>query len=43
MGFLPVTGIPLPLLSYGGSNLIATMLAFGIVQNIKYNLLNFKK
>lgn len=38
MGFFPVTGIPLPLLSYGGSSLIATMLAFGIVQNIKFNL-----
>ncbi|MDO8743386.1 MAG: rod shape-determining protein RodA [Candidatus Azambacteria bacterium] len=34
MGFLPVTGIPLPLLSYGGSNLVATLVAFGIVQNI---------
>ncbi|MCX6813718.1 MAG: rod shape-determining protein RodA [Candidatus Azambacteria bacterium] len=38
MGFFPVAGIPLPLLSYGGSNLIATLMAFGIVQNIKINL-----
>jgi len=37
MGFSPVAGIPLPLLSYGGSNLIATLIAFGIVQNIKIN------
>ena len=37
MGFFPVTGIPLPLLSYGGSNLIATLIAFGIIQNIKIN------
>src|SRR3989344_4551897 len=38
MGFVPVIGIPLPLLSYGGSSLVATLLAFGLVQNIKINL-----
>ncbi len=38
MGFFPVTGIPLPLLSYGGSNLITTLATFGIIQNIKINL-----
>lgn len=38
MGFFPIAGIPLPLLSYGGSNLLATLIAFGIVQNIKINL-----
>jgi len=38
MGFSPVIGIPLPLLSYGGSSLVTTLLAFGIVQNIKINL-----
>jgi len=38
MGFFPVAGISLPLLSYGGSNLFATLIAFGIVQNIKINL-----
>ena len=37
MGFFPVAGIPLPLLSYGGSNLVSTLLAFGIVQNIRIN------
>ena len=37
MGFFPVIGIPLPLLSYGGSNLIITLATFGIVQNIKIN------
>lgn len=35
MGIFPVIGIPLPLLSYGGSNLIITLATFGIVQNIK--------
>lgn len=34
IGFLPVTGIPLPLLSYGGSSLISILTAFGIIQNI---------
>lgn len=36
-GFFPVTGIPLPLLSYGGSNLIITFISLGIIQNIKIN------
>ncbi|PIE59462.1 MAG: rod shape-determining protein RodA [Desulfobulbus propionicus] len=35
MGFLPVVGIPLPLFSYGGSSLITTMTAVGILINIR--------
>jgi rod shape determining protein RodA len=35
VGLLPVTGIPIPLLSYGGSSLIATYLAVGLVVNVK--------
>jgi rod shape determining protein RodA len=34
MGLVPATGIPLPLLSYGGSSLITTMMALGLVQSI---------
>jgi len=34
IGILPVTGIPLPLLSYGGSSLITTMAALGLVQSV---------
>lgn len=34
MGILPVTGLPLPLLSYGGSNLVATVAMLGLVQSI---------
>lgn len=34
MGLVPATGIPLPLLSYGGSSLLTTMLALGLVQSI---------
>ena len=35
MGFLPVVGIPLPLFSYGGSSLLTTMLALGILMNVR--------
>jgi rod shape determining protein RodA len=31
---MPVTGVPLPLVSYGGSNLLTNLLAIGIVLNI---------
>ena len=34
LGMLPVVGIPLPLLSYGGSSLLATMLSLGLLLNI---------
>ena len=33
MGMIPVVGVPLPLLSYGGSNLIATLIGIGFVLN----------
>jgi rod shape determining protein RodA len=35
VGLMPVTGIPLPLLSYGGSSVIFTFLALGIVMNVR--------
>jgi rod shape determining protein RodA len=35
LGFLPVVGIPLPLVSYGGSSLLTTMLALGILMNVR--------
>lgn len=34
MGLLPVTGIPLPLVSYGGSNLLATFILLGLVESV---------
>lgn len=34
IGILPVTGIPLPLLSYGGSSLITTFLSLGLIQSV---------
>jgi rod shape determining protein RodA len=35
IGLLPIAGIPLPLLSYGGSSLLATFLAVGLVLNVR--------
>ena len=35
VGFMPVTGIPLPLMSYGGSSVLFLFLALGIVMNIR--------
>jgi rod shape determining protein RodA len=37
LGILPIIGISLPLVSYGGSNLIAILAGLGIIQNIKNN------
>ncbi len=33
-GFLPITGVPLVLVTYGGSSVISTMMALGILQSI---------
>ncbi|MBI2682746.1 MAG: rod shape-determining protein RodA [Acidobacteriales bacterium] len=35
VGIMPVTGIPLPLMSYGGSSVMFTFLALGIVMNVR--------
>jgi len=37
MKFLPLTGIPLPFLSYGGSSIIANFIIIGILLRISYN------
>lgn len=38
LGLLPVTGIPLPFISYGGSNMLTSMLAVMLVLNIRNNV-----
>lgn len=34
IGIMPITGIPLPLMSYGGSSVIVTLIAIGLLQSI---------
>jgi rod shape determining protein RodA len=34
VGIMPITGVPAPLLSYGGSSLLVTFLALGLLQSI---------
>jgi rod shape determining protein RodA len=34
LGIMPVTGVPLPLVSYGGSSMFASMMALGLLLNI---------
>jgi len=35
IGLMPVTGIPLPLMSYGGSSVLFTFLALGVTMNVR--------
>ena len=37
LGLLPIVGSPLPILSYGGSSMLATMIGFSIVMSAKIN------
>jgi rod shape determining protein RodA len=34
IGIMPITGIPLPFVSYGGSSLVASFLAVGLLENV---------
>ncbi|TYL52085.1 rod shape-determining protein RodA [Nocardioides sp. BGMRC 2183] len=40
LGIMPVTGVPLPFVSYGGSSMFAGMLAIGLLQNIHLRTLS---
>ncbi len=35
VGLMPVTGIPLPLMSFGGSNMLSTFMMLGLVNNVR--------
>jgi rod shape determining protein RodA len=34
MGIMPITGIPLPFVSYGGSSILTSFMAIGLVQSV---------
>jgi rod shape determining protein RodA len=34
LGMMPMTGVPLPFVSYGGSSMFANMIGFGLLQNV---------
>ncbi|MYL59987.1 rod shape-determining protein RodA, partial [Virgibacillus halodenitrificans] len=34
LGIMPITGIPLLLISYGGSSVLSTMIGFGIIYRV---------
>ena len=35
IGYVPVTGIPLPFMSYGGSSTVFLFMALGLVMNVR--------
>ena len=43
MGMMPITGIPLLLLSYGGSSLLMAMSSIGLIMSISYRKKNFNE
>ena len=34
IGLIPVVGVPLPLVSYGGSAMLITMISFGLIMSL---------
>ena len=40
VGLFPVTGVTLPLMSYGGTSLLVTLIEIGIMYNIIKSILN---
>ena len=42
IGLMPVVGIPLPLISYGGTAMLSVMISFGLLLNTEIHY-NYKK
>jgi rod shape determining protein RodA len=42
MGIMPITGIPLIFMSYGGSALLSTMIGIGLVESVYIRRLEFE-
>ncbi len=40
-GLLPIIGLPLPLVSYGGSSLVTTFLSLGLLMNVRTRRFKF--
>lgn len=40
LGIMPVTGLPLPFVSYGGSSMFANLMAIGLLQNVRMRTLS---
>ena len=43
IGILPTTGLPIPFISYGGSQTIFTLLSIGILLNISKSNITYKR
>ena len=37
IGLVPVVGVPLPIISYGGSSMLSIIISFAIIQKININ------
>jgi rod shape determining protein RodA len=43
MGLLPITGVPLPLISYGGSSMLVIFIGLGLIQSVRVMTENEEK
>ena len=42
LGLLPITGIPLPFISYGGSSLLSYLFTIGMILNMEHELYRYR-